>query len=438
MNLVLARTCSNSCPYCFETAERSHGRQDFISAENVRTLALWARKTNLEYLSLLGGEPFLHPDLAVIVSVFRGLSPGTSLRILTGGVFKTKLLEGLSPNEVSLIFNVNEPKDYRNPKHFARVAGNIKFAIKRGFKVILGFNVWRPDFDPLFMPRLARSLGRSNFRWTVANPQRGFPSKVASPGQYRVLADRCFKMLQTATSLGIEALLDCPLPLCFFDDVQLAWVKQYHGGTASHMGLCEPIVDVTPELEAIRCFALSRLARINVTDFSCEREIQEWFLQHVDYQLLKSGCFEQCAGCPHLAAGRCYGGCLAWHQGEIDASAEPPGIELALRMQNMLDAGDPGSALDLFQSAGYWAKSAGPAYLAALAAARLQQWDEAFRQAASALDMSDNPALKELAVELLKTLPPPADESTLTDGGATADFVGIDLSFTAVRSSDSA
>ena len=206
--------------------------------ENVAQFAEWARASYLEFLQLVGGEPFLHPKLANIVTMFREVCPGTRLMLLTGGVFQKRLLEDISPEAVGLAFNINEPRDYQNPKHFAKVMNNVEIAIRKGFRVVLSFNVWRLDFDTNFMPAIAHRLARSNFRWAVANPQRDFPSSVVEPMQYEALAERCFAMLQRAAELNIEARLDCPLPLCFFRDSQLGWVRQYHPGTAERMGCC--------------------------------------------------------------------------------------------------------------------------------------------------------------------------------------------------------
>ncbi|NLE90208.1 MAG: radical SAM protein, partial [Dehalococcoidales bacterium] len=178
INLVVARNCSNSCPYCFESSERGEQRQNLITIEKVDELAAWGRASGLQFLSLLGGEPFLHPQLPEIINHLQKASPATSLQILTGGVFKKRLLQTISSQQVGIIFNINEPCDYRNPKHFAKVIGNIEEAIKLGFKVVVGFNVWRIDFDTGFIPTLSYNLGRSGFRWAVANPQLNLHSNV--------------------------------------------------------------------------------------------------------------------------------------------------------------------------------------------------------------------------------------------------------------------
>lgn len=405
MNLVLARACTNSCPYCFESGEREKGKAGLMSMENVMKLAVWARQAQLPYLSLLGGEPFLHPELPAIVTLFRKTSPGTGLRILTGGIFKNRLLENLNPDDAGIIFNVNEPRDYRNPKHFDKVINNIETAIRRGFRVILGFNVWRPDFNSKFMPELAHRLGRTNFRWTIANPQRDFPSSVVSPEQFRETADRCFQMLQEAARLKIEALLDCPLPMCFFTDEQSAWISQYHNGTASRMGACEPVMDVTPELEAVRCFALSDTQRVKVTDFVTEQEMSDWFRLNTDYQLLNTGIFPHCVDCPHFKDGRCFGGCLAWHKGEIIEGADPPGTALAVTMQASLDAGKPEETLEQYESAGFWARTVVPMIVAAMAAAELKRWDLVVRYASGAHDMTGEQDIKNVAAQLLAGVP---------------------------------
>lgn len=405
MNLVLARGCSNSCAYCFETAEREKGRAELISMEKVTEFAQWARASRLEFLQLVGGEPFLHPQLAEIVSVFRSISPGTRLMVLTGGVFNKRLLDDLAPEDAGLAFNINEPRDYRNPKHLAKVIGNAEAAIRKGFRVVLSFNVWRLDFDTAFMPAVAHRLARTSFRWAVANPQRDFPSSVVAPADFRALAGRCFDMLQEAARLGIEARLDCPVPLCFFSDAQLGWTRQYHPGTSQRMGCCGPALDVTPELEVIRCFALSRLVRVKLTDYRSEGEIANWFLANIEPQLLDRGVFAECAACPHFKAGRCYGGCLAWHKGAVDTEAGSIAMRLAMEMGAAIDGNRPDLALNEFARANYWAKAALPTFEAAVASSRLGKKEQVFRYAAYAHDMDPAFNMKDPILEMMSEAP---------------------------------
>lgn len=324
--------------------------------------------------------------------------------MLTGGIFKKRLLQTISPLQVGLIFNINEPRDYRNPKHFARVVGNVEEAIKLGFKIVVGFNVWRMDFDPGFIPGLAYNLGRPGFRWAVANPQLNQHSNVINTSLFGPLEDRCLEMLEKAALLNLESELDCPLPLCFFPEKDLAWLRQFHPKTASRMGICDPVLDVTPELEAIRCFALSKLDRVKVTDFPNEWSILEWFRENVDSCLMSEGCFEYCTECLHFISGRCNGGCLAWHGYKPDTSARTNPYQLANAMRRAVEEGSPQKALEYYEAAGHRARKDLPAFIASVAACRLGRKDAAFRYAARTIDLTQDPALRQQAIELLKTI----------------------------------
>jgi len=429
MNLVLTRACSNSCPYCFESAEREDGKQSAISMENIAAFAKWARNSRLDYLSLLGGEPFLHPKLAAIVKMFRQAAPGTALRILSGGIFNKELLDDLPQQEISIVFNINEPRDYRNPKHFNKVINNVETALRKGFKVSIGFNVWRLDFDPDFISNLTQRLGLSRFTWTVANPILGCKSKVVPPAEFAALAERCMVMLKKAACLNIEATLDCPVPLCFFKDADLAWVRQYHPGTASGMGPCSPVLDVTPELEVIRCFALSKSVRLKLTDFQSEKEIENWFLKHLDTQFLGRGCFDYCGQCAHFQKGRCYGGCLAWHGEAGSGESDPSAAALEKKMHQAIEADKAELALDYYKTASFWSKTDLATFAAAVAASKTGDWASAYNYAIGANNRAHDPNFMRVIGDFITDIAAPnlKEMSPSTAERVDAEFVSCPM-----------
>lgn len=171
------------------------------------------------------------------------------------------------------------------------------------------------------------------------------------------------------------------------------------------MGCCGPALDVTPELEVIRCFALSKLVRVKLMDFPNERELGAWFLACIEPQLLQRGCFSYCSECQHFKTGRCYGGCLAWHECDVDIEAESTSFSLAMKMGEAVDAGKPELALDQYERADYWSKSAMPTFTASVADSWLGNWEQVFRYAAYAQDMTPDPALKGHIRDLMKSIP---------------------------------
>jgi cyclic pyranopterin phosphate synthase len=212
-------------------------------------------------------------------------------------------------------------------------------------------------------------------------------------------------MLQIAAGLNLEALLDCPLPSCFFKDSQLGWITQYHPKTVSCLGVCNPIMDITPELEVIRCFALSGMQRIKLLDFRNEREIREWFVKNVDDKLLQSGCFEECSDCVHFVRGRCYGGCLAWHKQAACDENKPLALQLIENMGQALEAEKPELALEYFKNSCNWAKTDISKYSAAVAASEVNDWRQVLVLATEADQMSGNRELKQELRTLLANLP---------------------------------
>lgn len=403
MNVIVIRSCLNSCPYCFESVERQHSQKNFLDVRDARTLAVWSALADVESIGLLGGEPFLHPNLREIVDAFKQECPKIPRTIFTGGLVNSDIFDRFTPADGSLLFNVNESRDYLTPQKADQVIDIIDKAIRRGFDVTLGFNVWRTDFDTGFMPRLAHELGRTTFRWAIANPMMGSKVHTVSPERFEELSLRCFDMLQEATKLGLQCTLDCNLPLCFFNDKQLAWLVWNQPQTVMSLGACDPAIDVTPELEAFRCFSTSSFFRVRVLDFSTESALRDYFRKQVDQVLLPgSGIFHKCASCDAFVLKRCQAGCLGWSK--TVASSEAP--SLVSQVFELLDAGKPAKALEMVETANRWFRTPLCLYLAAIAAQTLHDQSTAYRYAAQALSYATDDDLKQKVIDFLKILDP--------------------------------
>ena len=403
MNIIVTRSCSNNCPYCFEAKERQHTGPDALEVGNARKLAAWSARAGVESLGFLGGEPFLHPDFREIVDAFVDSCPEVPRTIFTGGLVDQSAFAQFSPIDASLLFNINERRDYRSDRECDQVLDLVDRAIRTGFDVFLGFNVWRTNFDPSFMPHLARDLGRQGFRWTVANPMLGAKPKTVFPSQFEELSDRCVEMLRIAAGFGLSCTLDCHLPLCFFNDEQLAWIARYQPQTSAHLGTCDPPIDITPEMEAIRCFATSQVLRARVLDFGTVAELQNYMRKEVDQKLLtNSMIFEECTTCEFFRAGRCQGGCFGWSQG----SAEGDSSTLAETVYERLHAGDAAEALQFVETASHWFHTPLSLYLAAVAAQSLGKHATAYRYAARSLSQATDGDLKKKLLAFFETLPP--------------------------------
>lgn len=75
---------------------------------------------------------------------------------------------------------------------------------------------------------------------------------------------------------------------------------------------CEPVIDILPDLKAIRCFALSEYNKVNISDFEDIFELRTYFENIFDtygYNILAS---KECKNCHKAKCEKCSGGCYAF------------------------------------------------------------------------------------------------------------------------------
>jgi tetratricopeptide (TPR) repeat protein len=85
--------------------------------------------------------------------------------------------------------------------------------------------------------------------------------------------------------------------------------------------------------------------------------------------------------------------------------AQTSASNLILSMQEAINTGKPELALEQYEKANYWSKIAVPKFAAAIAAFQLGKYEEAFRYASYAQDISTNPDLKQQISELMERIP---------------------------------
>lgn len=85
IDLYLTSACNRQCTYCFLSdsffASRLHMR-----VSTVREIIAWTVGSLVEEITLLGGEPALHPDFAEIVALIS--EAGLRVRIVTNGSYR--------------------------------------------------------------------------------------------------------------------------------------------------------------------------------------------------------------------------------------------------------------------------------------------------------------------------------------------------------------
>jgi MoaA/NifB/PqqE/SkfB family radical SAM enzyme len=163
----LLTACNLSCRHCYINPEQ-HGKQMVDRETMLAWLRLFAapeRETNLIFL---GGEPTLHPDLALGVKTARQLGY-SSVTIDTNGYLYHELLDKIEPAETVLSFSLDGPSPevndpLRGQGVFEICTANLKKAVRKGFQVSVICTVSRLNLAHLEkMPELLAGLGVKRF-----------------------------------------------------------------------------------------------------------------------------------------------------------------------------------------------------------------------------------------------------------------------------------
>src|SRR5438045_65614 len=84
LEIHVSHACNLTCEGCSHYSNQGH--KGMLSLEEAeRWMLLWNRRLRPAILSLLGGEPTLHPRLTEFVILSRRLWPASHLRLVTNG-----------------------------------------------------------------------------------------------------------------------------------------------------------------------------------------------------------------------------------------------------------------------------------------------------------------------------------------------------------------
>lgn len=100
--LYITGDCNMRCSYCY----LGSNIQGEMSIANVRRVATFFHNSGTRYVTILGGEPTLHPDFVSIIEVFHSMD----YRVIvdTNGLFDRSLLDAVDPSHVyRLLFSLD-------------------------------------------------------------------------------------------------------------------------------------------------------------------------------------------------------------------------------------------------------------------------------------------------------------------------------------------
>jgi len=285
---------------------------DIISWDNIIYLVDLHVKSRNDRISLLGGEPSLHPFFPEIIKYM--ITRGLHVNVFTSGIVSTKMLYRLQtiigledPQYLSFVVNCNHPS-ITPPKQQKLLD---QFLTTFSQYCSLSYNIYQNDFDLDFLFRIINKFGlKRHIRVGLAQPIPLQKNICLSQDEFPAFIERFMSFADTMTDLDIKVGFDCGIPLCIFPDEYLG--KLYKITNNNLRFGCGPAIDIGPDMTVWSCFPLSKFHKKSVFDFKSMPEINEYYVSmHNRVRGEVGGIYEACDDCKFRRDKLCVGGCLA-------------------------------------------------------------------------------------------------------------------------------
>lgn len=310
-NILLTNKCIRECPYCFASKEMAQSAEkDYLSWENAVYLADFLGASGEKRVSLLGGEPTLHPEFVDMLLYF--IERGFGVTVFTSGIMsKAKLGElekhvaEIPAGRINFVCNLNNPEQTKTPK--AESEKLEAFLSALGPRTMPGFNIYRPDFELEFLFDLVERHGmKKRLRLGIAHPIRGAESEALSVEDIGKAIARLYSYRNAFDKSRIKPNFDCGFPQCRITDEQLGWLTRLTGRASFK---CDPAIDITPDMHVYCCFPLSFVNRKSIFEFDSFRQIAGFYKKMLDeIRTSQPGIYKECGDCVSRSEGTCAGG----------------------------------------------------------------------------------------------------------------------------------
>ena len=330
-NIMVNEACNLHCPYCFAEEFVNKAPKEMTLGDFRKALEFALSDESGRQLGIIGGEPLLHSQINEIMRVSIEDLRTELVMIYTNAVELERLdTDILGSQKFRMLVNCNSPEDM-GQKAFEKMAQNLfrfKYEHSGDGRFRLSINIYKPDFDYSYVIPLVRDMELGVIRLSVSVPQKG-DLKGKSPLEYfRDMKPVVISFIGDMIRSGVITGFDCNfIPDCVFTDDERETLKGakevIQNGMADlysqsfwervifcELNNCSPVIDILPDLQAIRCFGLSEHTKRDIRDFKNIEDLAIHYIATVDRPACEKWIEEECEFCYRREIGECSCGCL--------------------------------------------------------------------------------------------------------------------------------
>lgn len=325
-NIMLTYRCNLSCEYCFANEFVNEDNID-ISYENYMKAKEFILSSGNIHIGLIGGEPTIYPDFEKVLDDLGKDTRVAAVTIYTNGLEIGKYIDDLDNEKFNVLVNcngeVNIGKRYHELEKNVQLLYKLTNAKKR---ITLGVNLYSNELDFNYIIDMAKKNDIHRLRMSLTVPNLTCKRNIDALEYFRSRKDFLFDFLKKCDAAMIVPYFDCNImPYCIWSDEEYNWINsflnKYQVKRTNLLGkecICKPVIDILPDLQCVRCFGLSEITKTSIMEF---REIKDLYLYYEKKydSLVYHKCGNvSCVDCYERRIGKCFAGCLAFYENELN------------------------------------------------------------------------------------------------------------------------
>ena len=317
---MVTELCNLSCPYCFAD-EFVNKKVNEITLDNFQKVLNFVlpSKSFGGFIGFIGGEPTLHSNFSELLKIVSRIDEIKEVLIFTNGIKIDETFNLTSDQKFTFLINLNSP-DVIGFSKYSRIVENIDYLISKLNKkhsITLGLNIYKLDNNYDYFLDILQKYKFRSARLSITVPN----TKDGKDGFERlsIFKDLAYKLYVDLLYRDINVTFDCnKIPMCLWTDEEIKKISLFQANNENerigfnlNSNKCNPVVDILPDLTAIRCFGLSQNSKVKIEDFASLDELIGYYRVNFDEKLIKIPTVDKCRSCEKFENNLCYSGCLA-------------------------------------------------------------------------------------------------------------------------------
>lgn len=329
-NIMLTYRCNLNCSYCFAN-EFVHKENTDITVRNFMKAVDFLTREGKCQIGLIGGEPTLHPGFTEIMELLTANPRVSGVTVYTNGLLIDRFIPQVAHSKVGILVNCNSPLVI-GKEAFSRLTKNLDMMMQDSIKnrIRLGINLYSDDLDYSYIMELLRRYDHHRVRISLTVPDFSTCGEVDVFEYFSRRKTFLLEFFHKMDEIGVLPFFDCNRPPdCIWTDEEKQWLRTYiakypeqESNLINGHSLCVPVIDILPNLQAVRCFGMSDFMKVSITDFRSVSELSGYFKNEIDSNAYKLPSCEACGDCYERKVMKCVPGCMGFKASQIRACNE--------------------------------------------------------------------------------------------------------------------